>query len=184
MAARLTPAADTAAAIEKFRAARKKPGNLVGQGEMFAAEYTLYGEKGKLAPGVPKIKASSDAKYYMTQKTGSLYYLIDGLTEPNRPEYTWKPLGHDRKPYLEFQLSAAVPLKKVKLYTPCGNLKSGRVIVNGKEFPFENGKNASEITVELDGSRSDLVRIEFTKFSYARQGDEVSNRLLTEVEIY
>ncbi len=184
MAAKLTPAADTAAAIVKFRAGRKKPGNLVGQGEMSAVEYTLYGEKGKLAPGVPKIKASSDAKYYMTQKTGSLYYLIDGLTEPNRPEYTWKPLGHDRKPYLEFQLSAAAPLKTVKLYTPCGNLKSGRVVVNGKEFPFENAQNASEITVELDGTKSDLVRIEFVKFSYAGRGDEVSNRLLTEVEIY
>ena len=72
----------------------------------------------------------------------------------------------------------------VKLYTPSGNLKSGRVIVNGKAFPFENGKGALEITVELDGSQSDLVRIEFTKFSYACKGDEVSNRLLTEVEIY
>ncbi|MBR4663367.1 MAG: hypothetical protein IKO93_05790, partial [Lentisphaeria bacterium] len=99
-------------------------------------------------------------------------------------EYTWKPLGHDRKPYLEFQLSAPAPLKMVKLYTPGGNLKSGRVIVNGKEFPFENGKNASEITVELDGSKSDLVRIEFTKFSSPDKVDEVFKRLLTEVEIY
>ena len=151
---------------------------------MFAVDYTLYGEKGQLAPGVPKITASSDARYYMTLKTGSLYYLIDGLTEPNRPEYTWKPQPKDKKPWLEFKLSAAAPLKLVKLYTPGGNLQSGQVVVNGKAFPFENTRKSLEISIPLDGAVSDLVRIEFGKFSYAAQGDEVLNRLLTEVEIY
>ena len=185
LAGKLTPAADTRLAIEKFRAARKKPGNLIGQGEMFAADYTRYGEKGKLAPGVPKIKASSDARYYMTQKTGSLYYLIDGLTEPNRVEYSWKPLPSDKKPWLEFKLSSAAPLKLVKLYTPCGNLKSGKVIVNGKSYPFANPDGKTEISIPLDGSVSDLARIEFGKFSYPpKKGDDVSIRLLTEVEIY
>ena len=120
----------------------------------------------------------------MTQKTGSLYYLIDGLTEPNRVEYSWKPLPSDKKPWLEFKLSAAAPLKLVKLYTPCGNLKSGKVIVNGKSCPFANPDGKTEISIPLDGSVSDLVRIEFGNFSYAGKGDLVSSRLLTEVEIY
>ena len=184
IAAKLTPVADTRAAIKKYRAARKKPGNLVGQGEMFSVDYILYGEKGQLAPGVPKITASSDSRYYMTLKTGSLYYLIDGLTSPNRVEYTWKPQPKDQKPWLEFRLAKAAPLKQVKLYTPCGNLKSGQVIVNGKAFPFSNADGKEEISVPLSGAASDLVRIEFGKFSYAGSGDQVSNRLLTEVEIY
>ena len=36
---------------------------------------------------------------------------------------------------------------------------------HGKAFPFENTHKASEITVELDGSKSDLVRFEFAEFS-------------------
>ena len=175
--------ADTLAAIEKFHAARKKPGNLIGQGEMFSIDYIRY-SKGQLDPGVPKISASSDAHFYMTRKTGSLYYLIDGLTAPNRVEYTWKPQSKDKKPWLEFRLSSAAPLKLVNLYSPCGNLKSGKVIVNGKTFPFSNADGKTEIPIPLDGAQSDLVRIEFEKFSYPADGDDVSKRLLTEVEIY
>ena len=121
---------------------------------------------------------------YMTLKTGSLYYLIDGLTSPNRVEYAWKPQPKDSKPWLEFRLAKAAPLKAVKLYTPCGNLKSGQVVVDGKTFPFSNADGKEEISVALSGAVSDLVRIEFGDFSYAGKGDEVSNRLLTEVEIY
>ena len=78
----------------------------------------------------------------MTLKTGSLYYLIDGLTEPNRVEYSWKPLPSDKKPWLEFKLSAAAPLKLVKLYF-AENIKSlfsKRIAVYKKQNTLESAR--------------------------------------------
>ena len=185
LASSLTPVADTLKAIEDLRKSRKKPGNLVGLGDMYSIEYQLYGKEKKLAPGVPQITASSDARYYMTRETGSLYYLVDGLTAPNRVEYTWKPGPGDKKPFVQFKLSKPAALKMVKLYTLNGNLKAGQIVVNGKSFPFANKSGKTEITVPLSGVNSDTVRIECTEFN-TKSSDPFgfTGRLLSEVEIY
>lgn len=182
LASRLPAVADTVAAINAHRAARKKTGNLAGQGEMLDIEYTLYGEQGKLAPGVPKITASSDARFYMTSKTGSLYYLIDGLTETERPEYSWKPSAMDKNPWVEFKLSHSSPLHLVKLHTPSGNLKTGKIRIGGRLYPFDNSSGKTEIRIPLDGIEADTVRIECGRFNTAGEG--IAGRLLTEVEIF
>ena len=187
LAASLTPVEDTVKAIKNLRASRKKPGNLVGRGDMYPVEYRWYGKDKKLAPGVPEITASSESLHVMTLETGSLYYLIDGLTVPNRREYCWAPSVDDKKPFVQFKLSKAENLKMVKLYTSYGNLKAGQIVVNGKVFPFNNKAGKNEITVPLHGIHSDTVRIECTEFRTKNLPDDffgLSSKVLTEVEIY
>jgi hypothetical protein len=122
----------------------------------------------------------------MTSKTGSLYYLVDGLTEPNRPEYSWKPDARDKNPFVQFQLRKKALVKEVRLYTPNGNLKSGKVVINGKEYPYENKDKKTEIIIPVkDKAMTDTIRIYCTKFSYpGKEAVDVKNRLLTEVEVY
>ncbi|OQA81857.1 MAG: hypothetical protein BWY31_03601 [Lentisphaerae bacterium ADurb.Bin242] len=176
---------ETIEAIRKHREARKKKGNLLGMGEMLEIEYILY-SKGEIPAHVPKIKASSDQKFYMTQQTGSLYYLVDGLIEPNRPEYTWSPVSTDKTPWLEFTLPKAAPLKELRLYTPHGNLVSCKIMTgDGKTYQVENNtKNV--ISVPLSGETADKVRIEILKHKVPGEipGDAAGKRLLTEVELY
>ena len=187
LAASLTPVEDTVKAIRDLRASRKKKGNLVGLGDMYPVEYRWYGKDKKLAPGVPEITASSESLHAMTMKTGSLYYLVDGLTVPNRREYCWAPKNNDKQPFVQFKLSKAEKLKMVKLYTSYGNLKAGRIVVNGKVFPFENKAGKNEIIVPLNNVHSDTVRIECTEFRRNNLPDDffgLSAKVLTEVEIY
>ena len=131
---------------------------------------------------MPKITASSDARFYMTSKTGSLYYLIDGLTETERPEYSWKPSAMDKNPWVEFKLSHSSPLHLVKLHTPSGNLKTGKIRIGGRLYPFDNSSGKTEIRIPLDGIEADTVRIECGRFNTAGEG--IAGRLLTEVEIF
>lgn len=176
---------ETIEAIQKHREARKKKGNLLGMGEMLEIEYILY-SKGEVPANVPKIKASSDQKFYMTMETGSLYYLVDGLTAPNRPEYTWSPVSTDKAPWLEFTLPKAAPLKEIRIYTPHGNLVSCKIITGaGKTYTVENNKD-SMISVKLSGETTDKVRIEILKHQVPEKfaGDAAEKRLLTEVELY
>ena len=75
----------------------------------------------------------------------------------------------------------------VKLYTSYGNLKAGRIVVNGKVFPFENKAGKNEIIVPLNNVHSDTVRIECTEFRRNSLPDDffgLSAKVLTEVEIY
>ena len=187
LAGSLASVDDTVNAIAELRKSRKKPGNLAGVGEMYPIEYTWYGMNKKLAPGIPLITASSDSRHYMTRKTGSLYFLVDGLTVPNRPEYNWSPENHDKNPFVQIKLAEASNLKMVKLYTWYGNLKAGRIVVNGKKFPFVNSSGRNEISVPLNGIYSDTVRIECTEFRTEKLPEDdfgFSAKVLSEVEIY
>ena len=185
-ASRLIASEETEKDIERHRANRKKPGNLIGRGEMFSIDYIRYGKNKELDPGVPVIRVSSEALlWFNTVSGGSLCYLFDGLTEPNRPEYGWRPRDNDKSPWLEIRLSGPAALNEIVLYTPAGNLKAGKIVVGDKVFPFENKIGETEIRIPLEKTVSDLVRIECTAFSYPEQGDEIARRLLlTEVEIY
>ncbi|MBO5724229.1 MAG: hypothetical protein J6S58_05310 [Lentisphaeria bacterium] len=185
LAASLEVPAVTRQKVEDLRAARKVKGNLVGLGDMFCAEYDLYGQHKKYAPGIPVITASSDSTFYATRRHGSLYYLVDGLKDPNRGEYSWKPSSRDKNPFVQFKLAKKSPVKEVRLYTPCGNLQSGKVVVNGKEYPFVNNGKKNMISVLLkDKPVTDTVRIYCSKFSYPANRPDIDRRLLTEVEIF
>lgn len=187
VAGKLVSVAATMKAIDNFKAARKKKGNLVGLGDMFSIEYILYGnQKKQFKADTPIITCSTDARYWFTSKTGSMYYLVDGLTEPTRPEYSWKPEKHDKNPYIQFQLRKKAPVKEVRIFTPTGNLQSGKVVINGKEYPFENKEKKNEIIVPIkDKAMTDIVRIYCSKFSYISKDILVlGGRLVTEVEIY
>ena len=187
IAQKLTPVSKTLKTIADFKASRKRKGNLVGLGDMFSIEYQLYGaHQKKYKADTPIITSSSDSRFYMTGKTGSLYYLVDGLRAPNRPEYTWKPDGKDKNPFVQFQLRKKAPVKEVRLYTPCGNLQAGKVVINGKEYPYENKDKKTEIIIPVkEKAMTDTIRIYCTKFSYpGKDAVDVKNRLLSEVEIY
>ena len=110
---------------------------------MLDIEYIRYGKERKFKPGVPRITASSDWTFFFTKTTGSLYFLVDGLTETEQAEFSWSPLKSDRSPWVKFQLDRSVPMKEVRLYTQNGRLRSGRIVVGSKSYPFENpaGKN-------------------------------------------
>lgn len=173
----------TRKAIDDLRASRKKKGNIIGMGEMLVADYIDY-SAGKIPAGVPKITASSDPKmFFATTHTGSRYYLIDGLTSPKRVEYTWAPDRKDNAPWISVKLPRTAKLGVLKLYTPSGNLKTGKVAVNGKEFPFVNDSNSDEITVRLNGAEGDEVLIKIEKFKRG-SSHRIEGRLLTEIELY
>ncbi len=170
--------------INTHRAGRKKPGNLLGMGEMLEIDYINFG-KGIIPPEVPIIKASSDSKFYMTTQTGSLYYLVDGLIEPRRVEYSWAPSSSDKSPWLEFTLPKAAPAKEVVIYTPNANLISLRVHAGKKSFLLENNTEKI-ISIKLDGEEIESLRIEILKHEKAKASlnDHLAARLITEVELY
>ena len=183
LAGKLTCGRELAAKAEKARLARKKKGNLVAMGDMYGIDYIRFGKK-LYKEGMPVITASSDKRSYTTRQTGSLYYLVDGLTEPNRMEYSWSPLPGDKKRFVQFKLAKASPVRKVILYTPYGNLRSGFVTINNKNYPFDNRKKANIIAIVLpEKVITDQIRITCSKIQYAGKRD-LEERLLTEVEIY
>ena len=165
----------TVDAINAFRAGRKKPGNLIGLGELLMADMLDYG-KGKLPPGAARLKASSEHKAYINLTTGTLFYLVDGLTKPRIKEYSWTPLSHDRKPWLEIRLPEKHALKELVLYTDEGNLTDCDAVVNGKTFSVRDN-HAEKITIPLNGESSDLVRLNILKRN-------PNGKLLNEVELY
>lgn len=182
--------AETRQAIAKLRMSRKKEGNRIGMGEMLVADYLDY-SAGKIPRGVPVVTASSDpGSFFATKQTGSRYYLIDGLTEPKRVEYTWSPAASDQAPCIEITLPEAVPLRELRLYTPCGNLKSGSVTLEGQSFPFINrekvtsGRKSVMISVALQGIVSKKIRIDFTSFDIDYHTQRPERRLLSEIELY
>ena len=168
----------TLAEIEKFRRNRKKNGNLIGQGEMLDIEYIRYGKERKFKPGVPRITASSDWTFFFTKTTGSLYFLVDGLTETEQAEFSWSPLKSDRSPWVKFQLDRSVPMKEVRLYTQNGRLRSGRIVIGSKSYPFENPAGKNQINVVLDGKKADTFTV------YPEKLSSGTDRVLVEVELY
>ena len=134
-----------------------------------------YG-KGIRPPGAAVIKASSEFKSYTNRKTGTLYYLVDGLIKPNFDQYSWSPVVTDKNPWLEIRLPKAHELKKMVLYTLDGSLIDCDVVVNGKTFSLRDNR-ADMVTIPLNGEKSDLVRLNIRK-------RKPNGRLLTEVELY
>jgi len=183
LAEKFIPGRELDAATQKIRQERKKKGNLVAMGEMCSIDYKRFYKK-QFIPGMPVITASSESISYVTYRTGSLYFLVDGLIEPARMEFTWTPLPKDKQPFVQFALAKKSKVSKVILYTPYGNLRRGFITVNNKDYPFDNHRKENIITVKLPiNIVTDTVRITCRKFEYAGKLG-LKSRLLTEVEIY
>ena len=167
-------------AINQHRADRKKPGNLLATGELLEEDYKNIAKR-KTSSRRPAHKASSDWVYYATRATGSLYYLVDGLTAPNRVENTYSPKADDKAPWLEFTLPAAKPMKELKLYTPNGNLISCRVTTSdGSSYMVKDNKN-NVISIPLSGKKNSVKRLNFLS---GKRRKTIQHRLLTELELY
>ena len=180
--AQTTPSvAEALKKISDHKRTRRKKGNLAAVGQLYALDYSEYAA-GRVPRNVPRIRASSDARYWHTRKHGSLYYLLDGLTQPRCPEYTWRPLDSDKTPWIEIKLPAKAPVKRVLIYTPGGNLKECSVTaLPGKTVQAKNpGKNV--IGLSLDGTPTDTIRIDFKKYQWS--AGILGKRLVTEIEIY
>ena len=176
--------AATRKAISELKASRRKPGNLIGQGEMLTSQYLDFA-KGKIPPGVPKITASSDPQsFFVTAQTGSRYYLIDGLTNPKRVEYSWSPARNDKTPWIRIELPKKSVIREIRLYTPSGNLQQGTVEINGESIPFSNPERKELIVIPIPKQQTAVVRLNFQKFSLGMTDHYVKDRLLTEIEIY
>ena len=64
------------------------------------------------------------------------------------------------------------------------------MLVNGKTIPFKNSKKLTEgrdnvvIDVDLQGEKSDTVRIVFTKYNIKVFATTPEWRMLSEIELY
>ena len=176
--------ADVERRVAEFKKNRLKKGNLIGTGELCDADYRDI-HNGKIPAGLTRIKASSEMPNYTARHTGTLYYLLDGLTEPTFAAFTWTPRSADKAPWLEFTLPEAKELKLLKLYSPGATMAAGRAVVNGKAFPFD-GLGKKTVEVKLDGTLSDKVRIEFDRDGAKVKAEPgpYAQCLLSEVELY
>ena len=191
LAGRLTPVAEQRRLFRKAVAARKVPGNLIGQGEIYESDQRDW-SNGKLKPGVPCLTASSDKRIWETRDYGSLYFCIDGQRVSNSHFTSWMPKNNDTAPWFEVKLAKPAKLGRVELFTQGtakgAMLASGRLLVREKNSwrqvaEFKDNKNL-RITAAFPQVVTDGLRLEVTRIAKLPDADQFSNRLLTEIEWY
>ena len=193
---KLAESMESSASVEKriaqHLADRKRPGNLLGIGEMLLMDQIIYHTRPEKRPAnIPDIKASSQyGNYYnMTYtKVGALYCTLDGIRYPSRHEFCWAPYPDDKEPYILYTLPKASPVKEVRIYTPQGNLREGVIVTASKRYPFVNNGKKEEIVIPLDGETSKTLKIEVTKYVTTAYdpmlGTNSCRGVIGEVELY
>lgn len=192
LAARLPNEAEWRKTIAVAVTALKKPGNLIGLGQMYPADYLEYGGAGKIPSGVAKMRASSDLLVYELRQTGSLYYLINGLTDAGAGFNAWQPTPEDIAPWLEVTLPTPAMVSAVRLYTFVNggnaNLVAGAIDLGQHGQWREVGRfeeNAKEcIVVNFSPQTAEMVRLRVLKTNPAPAEARMTGRLLSEVEVY
>ncbi len=175
--------------IQGAIAARKKSGNIIGTGELFAGDYQNFG-KGIFPEDIVRLSASSESTTYPTKDTGTLYYLLDGLIDPPQPYYSWLPKKDDPAPWLELVLPQEQEVSEVRLYSGYDPqdrsflLQAASILL-----PLEDGTfTALSATDQLQDACMSLrfpktrlkrLRIRIDRWQAQRKG-----YLLTEVELY
>ncbi|MBE6403857.1 MAG: hypothetical protein E7039_09090 [Lentisphaerae bacterium] len=183
LASQVPQVAEIEKRIAELTASRKKKGNLIGTGELFEAQYRDMYKKNIYPENITRIKASSEKPNYTTAGMGTLYFLLDGLTEPTWADFAWTPAADDTAPYIELKLPRAEAVEKMVLYTPGRTLARGRVIVNGNIIPFDGtGKKVVEISWKKQ--ISDTVKIEFERQGATPEKGPYSQVFLSEIELY
>lgn len=173
---------ETVDAIENLRKNRKKPGNLIGTGEIFNIDYVNYGNK--IDTGVfPVMSASSDSIFYFTRKTGSLPFLLDGITEPNQESMAWSPTKADKSPAIDIQLRKPATVSKVCIYTQNGNLSDVKVTTSNGDTALATGNTANLIILNLPPKTCTSLHFDFLK-AKIMSSQKRNERLVTEIEIY
>ena len=168
--------------IAELKKNRKKSGNLVGTGELYEADYRDI-KQGKIPANITKIKVSSEEPNYTTKEFGTLYFLLDGLTEPQWADFMWTPGKADKTPFVELEMPTVQKVSKVKLYSPGTTVAKGRVIVGDSATEFDGtGKNVVEITFKPVSSKK--IRIEFDQTAARVTPGPYANRFLSEIEVY
>ena len=182
LAGKVPSVAEVEKRIAELKKNRKKPGNLVGTGELYEADYRDM-KKGKIPANFTRIKVSSEKPNYTTQDLGTLYFLLDGLTEPQWADFMWTPLKKDQTPWIELELPAEQKISKVKLYSPGATLAAGKVIVGKTVTEFNAaGKKSMEITFAPVHSK--IIRIEFNRTGSKPVSGAYADRFLSEIEVY
>lgn len=183
LAQRVPDVKDIEKRIADFSASRKKPGNLIGTGELFEAQYRDMYKKNIYPEGITRITASSEKPNYTTSGMGTLYFLLDGITEPTWADFAWTPDANDEKPTLTLKLPNAKALERLILYSPGMTLAKGKVFVGDKTIPFDAvGKKVIE--VKWNQSSADTVKIEFERTGATPVKGPFQKVFLSEIELY
>ncbi len=160
--------------IERKRTERRKPGNLVGIGELEAPEMKKIWDS---KPGI--IRVSSSRLYYGGAEW-HLLCLLDGLTdEPLGPQ--WQPGRDDETPWVEVLLPEPGEVGRVRFYTLTGI--SGYEIMlrtpDGELLKVAEGKDNVDkaVNVVFPAVEASAVRIVLTEFIDGRS-------TITEIEVY
>ncbi|MBO4344816.1 MAG: hypothetical protein J5833_03620 [Victivallales bacterium] len=173
---------ETVDAIENHRRNRKKPGNIIGTGELFNIDYVNYGNK--IDKGIfPIMSATSDSKFYTTKKTGSLPFLLDGITVPNLASMAWSPTSDDKAPAINIQLREPAVVSKVCIYTMNGNLTDVKVTTSNDDTALATGNTEDCIVLRLPPKTCKSLRFEFLK-ARVMSSQGYNERLVTEIEAY
>ncbi len=173
---------ETVEAIENLRINRKKPGNVLGTGELFNIDYVNYGNK--IDSGIfPIMSATSDSKFYFTVKTGSLPFLLDGITEPNLTSMAWSPTKDDKSPAIDIQLREPSVVSKVCIYTENGNLTNVKVTTSNGDTALATENTANCIVLKLPPKLCKSLHFDFLK-ARIMSSQNNNERLVTEIEAY
>ena len=182
LAEKIPSTADVERRVAELKRLRKKPGNLVGTGELYEADYRdMF--NGKYPENITRVTVSSEKPNYTTKGMDTRYFLLDGLTEPTWADFMWTPQTSDKAPWLELLMPQAKRISRIKLYSPGCTMGKGKVVVENQSFAFDaTGKNSIEINITP--TVSSKVRIEFTRSAVKPLPGPFANRFLSEVEVY
>ncbi|MFA6929966.1 MAG: sugar-binding protein [Lentisphaeria bacterium] len=175
--------------IQAAIAARKKPGNRIGTGELFAGDYQDFGN-GKFSQDMVRLSASTETTTYPTKNTGTLYYLLDGLTDPTQPYYSWQPKKDDGVPWLDITLPEEMEVKEMKLYSgyDAGDrrplLQAASILLlqeDGSYSVLASNDQLQDLSMSLSFTP---IKTKQLRIRIDRWQPELKGYLLTEVELY
>lgn len=189
LADKVIPIADCRDEIARAIAARKRPGNIIGTGELYAADYENFGKE--IFPAdMARLSASSEVRSYSTRNTGTLYYLLDGLTDPPQAFYAWRPQKNDKNPWLEIRLSEEAAAQELRLYsgyTPDDGralLQAASVSLVKEDGSLESLAHGAEVLDKCLRLTFPKTRVKQLRIQIESWRESANGHLLTEIELY
>ncbi len=175
--------------IQAAIAARKKPGNVIGTGELFAGDYRNFG-KGIFPDNMPRLSASSERTTYSTKDSGTLYYLLDGMVDPPQAFYSWLPKKDEVSPWLHLVLPQEQEVSELRLYSGYDPkdrsflLQAATALLPQEDGTFSALASSEQLqdgclTLRFPKTKLKSLRIRIDRWQSQRDG-----YLLTEVELY
>ena len=167
-----------------LEANRRKSGNLAAAPRILTfGEIRDIGSKAMPDGWWPRIVASSSQRQYMDLPF--TYFLQDGLVDewPIVPYLTWSPQAQDKKPWVRVEFGgrkrfSKVVLRRCRDKEGCIALKSGRVVVEGRELAMF-GLGGCSVELSFSEVEAESVTVEVGDYDKTAKC-----RLLSEVEVY